>query len=93
MIIYTIGASPYAAVLVVGLAFLLDLVPEDRMGEFVGIYYVVWSVPQAVAPVVGGTLIDMAGYRSMFPAETIFMMIGLIIFSFIRSPVKAENPL
>jgi MFS family permease len=84
MIIYGLAGIPTAASLVVGYAFFLDLVPEERVGEFIGINMITWAAPQAIAPVIGGYLIDRWGYRSMFPAAAAFMVIGLIIFPFIR---------
>lgn len=84
MIIYGLAGIPTAASLVVGYAFFLDLVPEERIGEFVGINMITWAAPQAVAPLIGGYLIDTWGYQSMFPAAAGFMVIGLIIFPFIQ---------
>jgi MFS family permease len=84
MIIYGLAGIPTAASLVVGYAFFLDLVPEKRIEEFVGINMITWAAPQAVSPLIGGYLIDTWGYRSMFPAAAGFMVIGLIIFPFIQ---------
>lgn len=84
MVLYGLSGIPTAAALVVGYAFFLDLVPEERVGEFVGINMITWAAPQAIAPLIGGYMIDTWGYRSMFPAAAAFMVIGLIIFPFIQ---------
>jgi MFS family permease len=91
MILYGLAGIPSAAAYVVGYAFFLDLVPEERVGEFVGINMIAWAAPQAIAPVVAGYVIDMWGYRSMFPAAAAFMIIGLIIFPFIRPPGETQR--
>ena len=84
MIIYGLAGIPSAASLVVGYAFFLDLVPEERVGEFIGLNMITWAAPQAIAPVIAGYMIDTWGYRSMFPVAAAFMIIGLIIFPFIQ---------
>ena len=48
------------------------------------------ALPQAVGPFAGGVRIDMTGYRTIFPAATLFMVIGFIIFSSVRIPVKGN---
>ncbi|UCD59132.1 MAG: MFS transporter [Candidatus Hydrogenedentota bacterium] len=91
VILYGLAGIPTAAALVVGYAFFLDLVPEERVGEFVGINMITWAAPQAIAPAIGGYLIDAWGYRSMFPAAAGFMVIGLIIFPFIRVAASQDD--
>jgi MFS family permease len=86
VILYGLVGIPTAAALVVGYALFLDLAPEERVGEFIGLNMITWAAPQAIAPIIAGYLIDTWGYRAMFPAAAAFMVIGLIIFSFIRPP-------
>ena len=74
----------FAAVLGVGYAFMLDLIPENRTAEFVGINIISISVAMILGPLIAGKLIDMLGYRSVFPAAAIFMIVGLVILQFVR---------
>jgi MFS family permease len=68
----------------VGFAFMLDLVPEDRTAEFVGFSVISIAVAQILGPLLGGKLIDEMGYRSIFPAAAILMIVGLVILQFVR---------
>ena len=67
----------------VGLAYMLDLVPRKRTAEFVGFSVISVAVAQIIGPLIGGKLIDVVGYRSIFPAAAAAMSVGLIILQFI----------
>jgi MFS family permease len=84
LISFGLCAIPYAAVVTVGYAFFLDLIPKDRTAEFVGISMLSMSSGQICGPLIGGKLIDTLGYRSMFPSAAFFLLIGLIILQFVR---------
>lgn len=85
-VLITVGTYgiPYAAVMGVGYAYMLDLIPGERTAEFVGFNYVSAVTPLIFGPLIGGKLIDMLGYRSIFPAGAILMVIGFTILQFIR---------
>ncbi len=84
-------AIPFAAVMGVGLAYLLDLIPRERTAEFVGFSVISVAAAQIIAPVIGGVLIDLVGYRSIFPATAAFMFVGLILLQFVR-PRQGDTP-
>jgi len=84
-------AIPYAAVAVVGYAFLLDLIPSNRTAAFVGISLLSGSLGQIVGPLIGGALIDTLGYRSIFPCGTVFILLGLLILQSVR-PHRTAAP-
>lgn len=79
LIAFGLCAIPYAAVAVVGYAFLLDLIPSDRTAAFVGVSLLSGSLGQIVGPLIGGALIDTLGYRSIFPCGTVFILLGLLV--------------
>jgi MFS family permease len=90
--IVTIGISaiPFASVMGVGYAFMLDLVPGRRTAEFVGFSVISIAVAQILGPLIGGVLIDGLGYRSIFPAAAVSMLIGFAILQLV-SPRSRES--
>jgi len=80
-----ISAIPFAGVMVVGLAYMLDLVPRKRTAEFVGFSVISVAAAQIVGPLIGGKLIDVVGYRSVFPAAATSMIVGLILLQFVSA--------
>ena len=78
-----ISAIPFAGAMAVGLAYMLDLVPRNRTAEFVGFSVISVAVAQIVGPLIGGKLIDVIGYRSIFPAAAASMIVGLILLQFV----------
>jgi len=88
----TVGASaiPFAGVMAVGLAYMLDLVPRNRTAEFVGFSVISVAVAQIIGPMIGGKLIDVLGYRSIFPVAAAAMIVGLIILQFVSARPRAE---
>ena len=81
----------FAAVMAVGYAFFLDLIPEDRTAEFVGIGVLTVASAQFVGPLIGGQLIDTLGYRSLFPVAAAFQLIGVLLLQLVR-PGPAKPP-
>lgn len=77
-------ATPFAALMSVGYAFLLDLVPEGRTAEFVGLSILTVAAAQIVGPILGGLLIDVLGYRAIFPAASLSFAAALVILQFVR---------
>ncbi len=75
---------PFAAVMAVGYAFFLDLIPEERTAEFVGIGVLTIASAQFVGPLIGGELIDTLGYRSIFPVAAAFQLVGLVLLQLVR---------
>ena len=82
----TVGFSaiPFSAIMSVGYAFFLDLVPRERTAEFVGISVLSIAAAVIVGRLAGGMLIDTLGYRSIFPAAAIAMLVGCVLLQFIR---------
>jgi len=87
----TIGFTgiPFAAIIGVGYAFFLDLIPKERTAEFVGLSFISIALPQMIGPLVGGALIDTLGYRWIFPASAVFLIAAFIMLRFVRPRAQA----
>jgi MFS family permease len=72
----------------VGYAFLLDLIPEELTAEFVGISVLSIAAAQVVGPLIGGELIDLVGYRWLFPVASVAQLVGVILLQ----AVSPERP-
>jgi maltose/moltooligosaccharide transporter len=83
IITVAISAIPFACVMGVGYAYMLDLVSQQRTAEFVGFSTLSIAAAQIVGPAIGGALIDELGYRSIFPAAAAAMMIGFVVLQFV----------
>ena len=80
-----ITGIPFAAAMSVGYAYMLDLVPPERTAEFVGIHTVSLSAAMVFGGVIAGKLIDMLGYRSIFPVAVACIIVGVIILQFVQA--------
>jgi MFS family permease len=82
----TVGftAIPFAAVMAVGYAFLLDLIPGERTAEFVGISVLSIAAAQVVGPLIGGELIDLLGYRWLFPVASVAQLVGVALLQYVE---------
>ncbi|MBI4518971.1 MAG: MFS transporter [Deltaproteobacteria bacterium] len=81
-------AIPFAGLMAVGYALMLDLIPPQRTAEFVGLSFIPGAVPQIIGPLLGGLLIDTLGYRAIFPAAACAQLLGLIILRSVSSPPR-----
>lgn len=82
--IVTVGLTglPFAAILGVGYAYMLDLIPRERTAEFVGFSIISISAPMVIGTILAGKLVDQFGYRPLFPAASFMMFVGLAILQF-----------
>jgi Na+/melibiose symporter-like transporter len=77
-------AIPFAAVMSVGLAYLLDLIPPERTAEFVGFSVISVAAAQVAGPLIGGVVIDTLGFWAIFPTTAGFMWLGLVLLQFVQ---------
>jgi maltose/moltooligosaccharide transporter len=74
-----LSGVPFAAVMAVGYAFFLDLIPAERTAEFVGIGVLTVAGALFLGPLIGGQLIDTLGYRPLFPVAAAFQIVGVVL--------------
>jgi len=91
-----IGAAltgvPFAALMTVGYALMLDLIPKARTAEFLGLSVVPVAVPQVIGPLLGGFLIDTFGYRSIFPAAACAQLLALVLLRYVPTAPRDPAP-
>ncbi len=82
---------PFAAVMGIGYAYTLDIIPQERIAEYLGLSSISICIPQIFGPMIGGKLIDTVGYRSIFIFAALFMVGGFIILQFTKPRQRAAN--
>jgi MFS family permease len=93
LLLVAITGIPLAAVTGVGYAFMLDLIPSERTAEFVGIGLISMAAPQIFGPLIGGALIDLLGYRYVFPVAAAFILVAVPLILSIHSEKKEAREL
>jgi MFS family permease len=79
---------PFAALITVGYALMLDLIPKQRTAEFLGLSAIPVAVPQVIGPILGGVLIDTFGYRSIFPAAACAELLAAFLLRYVPTPPR-----
>ena len=77
----------WATVNVNALPMVLSLCNSNDTGKFTGYYYTATKSAQIVTPILAGTLMRLISYKVLFLYSMTFMLLGLIVLSF----VKDEN--
>jgi len=88
--LYGIGYGLYYAV---DWALACDTLPDrSRSAKDMGLFHVAQTLPQTVAPAIGGFLLDYfnsqspnSGYRAVFGSAIVFFVLGTVFVSRIRS--------
>ena len=62
------------------LALTVKTSPRDRIGTSTATYYVFLDCGGAIGPVIGGLIIELSGYRSMYICGAVVTFIGLLFF-------------
>jgi len=79
---------PFAALMTVGYALMVDLIPKARTAEFLGLSAIPVAVPQVIGPILGGVLIVTFGYRSIFPTAACTQLLALVLLRYVPTPIK-----
>jgi MFS family permease len=90
VILLGLAAVPFAGIMVVGYAFFLDLIPQKRTAEFLGLGVVSVAAAQLLGPLIAGTLIDSFGYRAVFPTAGALGLVTCLLLQFIKPPPRIE---
>ena len=64
---------------------------KNNLGSLIGVYNVAYLFGFVVGSFLVGWLIDMLSYTTLFPASSIFLLISIITFLFVKVPKKEEN--
>ncbi|BGP39370.1 hypothetical protein JCM10449v2_003308 [Rhodotorula kratochvilovae] len=67
----------------IGLALVVDSVPEERLGVVLGYVMIGFSCGQAIGPPVGGVLYHRLGYRAPFVFSLVLVFVDLVLRIFI----------
>lgn len=71
----------FIAIQVTSYAILAEVVPPDRLGEFMGIFNFFVSISQFISGLLMGVLLDSIGYKIFFPLSGLWIVIAVIILS------------
>jgi MFS family permease len=75
-----IVAFGFCVIMVVPYALAVNLIPEDRMAELIGIAWIPIYLSALLGPVISGMLIDLFGsYRPIFALAAVSHAIGLLL--------------
>ena len=80
-VIMAIMGIGFIAVQVTSYSILAEIVPPERLGEFMGIFNAFVSLSQFVANNAMGNMLDKFGYKVLFPTACTVMVIACIIIA------------
>ncbi len=84
---FALFGAYYSAISVAGVAILLDFVPPRGKGDYLGVGSFVAGFPSFLAPLIGGKLADLAGYRSTFLLSFLLNLAGFLwLFLGVKEP-------
>jgi MFS family permease len=73
-------------------AILSEIVPPERLGEFMGIMNLFISASQCIATLSMGWILDLVGFKYFFPVSAVIMLIAaFVVFSSKFDKFKNQN--
>lgn len=91
ILLFAIAGVGWAIINVNSYPMFVELSSNKNLGKFTGYYYTASQIAQSITPIIIGFVMDWLGYRAYFPYATIFMIIALIVFVFVKVPHKKAN--
>ncbi|MDI3530912.1 MAG: hypothetical protein PWP60_761 [Candidatus Atribacteria bacterium] len=84
---FALFGAYYSALSVAGVAILLDFAPSQGRGDYLGIGSFVAGFPSFLAPLLGGKLADLVGYRALFLYSFLVNLAGFLwLFFGVKEP-------
>lgn len=72
----------FIGIQVTSYAILAEVVPKDRLGEFMGVFNFFVSFSQFISGNLMGVLLDFIGYKVFFPLSLLWIIIAVLIIGF-----------
>jgi MFS family permease len=93
LVILAIMGGFWALVNINSLPMVYDLAGKGSIGAYTGLYYFSSSLAAITGPILAGRLVDMVGYRSLWPFTAVFLALALIMMSQVRAqrPAAGES--
>jgi len=80
-VIFALVGLAWASINVNSLPMVVEMCKGSDVGKFTGLYYTFSMSAQVFTPIASGWLIDLIGYRSLFPYAEFFVIASLITMS------------
>lgn len=88
IILFAIAGVGWAIINVNSYPMFVELSSNKNLGKFTGYYYSASQIAQSITPIIIGFVMDFLGYRAYFPYATIFMILALVVFMFVKTNHK-----
>ncbi|MCH5172158.1 MAG: MFS transporter [Erysipelotrichales bacterium] len=86
---FAIAGIGWALINLSSYPMVVEMSDSSNVGKYTGLYYTSSMFAQSITPICVGLLMDFLGYESLFMYSTIFMILALIVFIFIKNVRKA----
>jgi len=84
MAVRVLNGAGLAALVLAGVALVVDAAPRARLGEAVGYYTGLGTTSMVFGPAIGGAILDVAGYRVAFWVAAALALVALALAAGVR---------
>jgi MFS family permease len=74
----------WALININSLPMVYDLAKSGSIGAYTGLYYFASSAAAITGPIVGGALVDLTSYRTIWPFTAAFLLLAALLMSQVR---------
>ena len=68
---------------------LMEMAPEEDRPTYIGLNSALRAIPQAVAPIIGGLIVEDHGYDLAFLASALFSAVSVVILARVRQKPRS----
>jgi MFS family permease len=92
--VFVLMNASTSGMMVASLSMVMTFAKPDDLPTYIGLTNTLLAVPILVAPVLGGWIVDLAGFRVLFWVALAMGVLGLVTMRWaVREPEHAESPL
>ncbi len=92
--VFVLMNASTSGMMVASLSMVMTFAKPDDLPTYIGLTNTLLAVPILVAPVLGGWIVDLAGFRVLFWVALAMGALGLVTMRWaVREPEHAESPL
>jgi MFS family permease len=93
LLVFALTGASFSSFMVSNFPLLMEMAPESERPTYMGLSSALKSPFLAVAPLIGGFMIEEFGYFSTFIVSMVFATISTIVLTKVKKPcVRAEIP-
>lgn len=90
LLVFALSGASFSSFMVSSFPILMEMAPEEDRPTYIGLNSALRAPFQAIAPIIGGLVIEKYGYTPAFLASTLFATVSTVVLARVRQKPRVR---